>query len=74
MDKSRLQEVGQRVTDLNLRLDALRKAVRAIPGVDISEQEQLERIASLRTRIDAKNELISKYRTQGAAIFEDQAL
>uniref|UniRef100_A0A914UYW7 Mediator of RNA polymerase II transcription subunit 9 n=1 Tax=Plectus sambesii TaxID=2011161 RepID=A0A914UYW7_9BILA len=46
IDKNRLQEVGQRVGDLNHRLDALRKAVRAIPGIDLSEHEQSERILS----------------------------
>jgi hypothetical protein len=73
VDKGRLQDVGQSLTDLHRRLDALRKAVRAIPGIDLSEREQCERIVSLRKRIDDKNELINKYRSQGVTIFEDQA-
>ncbi len=73
VDKGRQQEVGQRLSDLHSRVDALRKAVRAIPGIDLSEREQCERIVSLRARIDAKNELINKYRSQGVTIFEDQA-
>lgn len=56
-------EAGNRVVELQRKLDHAREVVRKLPGIELSKEEQLQQIDLLRKQLGLKRDLLSKYRS-----------
>lgn len=57
------QEAGQKVLELQRKLDHAREVVRKLPGIELSKEEQLQQIDLLRQQLTLKRDLLNKYRS-----------
>ncbi|XP_055532590.1 mediator of RNA polymerase II transcription subunit 9 [Wyeomyia smithii] len=56
------QDCSQKVLELQKRLEAARRIIRQLPGIECSKDEQLRRLESLRKQLALKQQLIKKYK------------
>ncbi len=69
-EKGNLADVAPRVREVETKVESLQQMIKAIPGIDLSEQQQCTRIRTLVDQISAKNQLIDKYRNKAADLFD----
>lgn len=50
------------VLELHKRLEAARNQIRQLPGISYNQEEQLQRLETLRNQLVLKQKLIQKYK------------
>lgn len=50
------------VLELHKHLEAARAQIRALPGIDLNKEDQLQKLENLRTQLVLKQDLIKKYK------------
>jgi len=56
------QECSQKVLELQKQLEAVRTQIKALPGIDLNKEDQLQKLKNLRNQLVLKQELIKKYK------------
>lgn len=56
-------EAGQKVVELQKKIDHARELVKKLPGIELNKEEQLKQIDLLRKQLGLKRELLNKYRS-----------
>ncbi|XP_063702332.1 mediator of RNA polymerase II transcription subunit 9 [Culicoides brevitarsis] len=56
------QECSQKVLELQKQLEVARNQIKALPGIDLNKEDQLQKLENLRNQLVLKQDLIKKYK------------
>uniref|UniRef100_A0A336MKX5 Mediator of RNA polymerase II transcription subunit 9 n=1 Tax=Culicoides sonorensis TaxID=179676 RepID=A0A336MKX5_CULSO len=56
------QECSQKVLELQKQLEIARNQIKALPGIDLNKEDQLQKLENLRNQLVLKQDLIKKYK------------
>ncbi|BES97392.1 Mediator of RNA polymerase II transcription subunit 24 [Nesidiocoris tenuis] len=57
------QDISQKLIELHKKLELARDQIKRLPGVEYSQEQQIEKLEGLRKQLRLKRELLLKYRT-----------
>jgi len=58
-------EASQKIQELNKKIESAREAVKKLPGIDLTKEEQAAQLKALKKQLTLKQDLIVKYKKLG---------
>merc|ERR1711862_661275 len=55
-------EASQKILELNKKVEKVREDIYRLPGIEVSKEEQLAKLQSMKKQLKMKKELIAKYK------------